>query len=163
MSSSLQLKMETKIGPLFLVASEKGLQVVFWKRQDIPMVDVKTSKGSAAQILLKAELQLQEYLSGTRRKFDLPLDPVGTAFQKSVWKKLVLIPYGEKRAYKEIAAELGSPTASRAVGTANGKNPLCLIIPCHRVVAADGSLGGYSGGLDIKAQLLDLEMGALGR
>src|SRR4030095_12293191 len=100
---------------------------------------------------------LKEYFSGVRHDFDLPLDIQGTAFQKRVWEQLRRIPYGKTASYRDIARMIGKKTAYRAVGNANGKNPLCIIVPCHRVIAADGSLGGYSGGLKIKTQLLKLE------
>jgi methylated-DNA-[protein]-cysteine S-methyltransferase len=108
-------------------------------------------------ILKKAELQLEEYLSGKRKDFDLPLDPSGTKFQKRVWEQLAKIPYGETRSYKDIAKALNQESASRAVGSANGQNPLSIIVPCHRVISSDGSLGGYAGGLGIKETLLNLE------
>jgi len=114
----------------------------------------------ASQYSISGERQLLEYLEGTRKYFDLPLDIRGTEFQKVVWKELVKIPYGETISYKDMAVAIKKSKASRAVGTANGKNPLCIIIPCHRVIASDGSLGGYSGGLSIKMKLLKLEEGA---
>ncbi len=102
----------------------------------------------------EAKKQLDEYFQGRRTAFSLALAPEGTAFQKHVWQALQAIPYGETVSYKTLAARAGAPGAARAVGSANGKNPLCLIIPCHRVIAADGSLGGYSSGLHIKEWLL---------
>lgn len=104
-----------------------------------------------------AAAQLAEYFAGTRTTFDLPLDPRGNDFQKRVWAKLRAIPYGETRSYGELARELGDPNLSRAVGTANGRNPISIIVPCHRVVGSDGSLTGYAGGLDRKRFLLALE------
>jgi O-6-methylguanine DNA methyltransferase len=101
--------------------------------------------------------QLEEYFAGGRRAFDLPLAPRGTEFQRSVWRALLEIPYGTTASYGEIARKLGPDTSPRAVGTANGANPIPIIIPCHRVIGADGSLTGYGGGLDIKARLLALE------
>ena len=154
-----QLKIKTSLGDLYLVASAKGLQSLFWKKSDTAMLsDPKSPEG---RLLNQAHVQVLEYLEGRRKKFDLPLDPQGTDFQKKVWKELQRIPYGKTRSYKELATALGSPQASRAVGTANGKNPLCLVIPCHRVINTDGGLGGYSGGLEIKSQLLQLEQGHL--
>ena len=150
----LQKKIESKIGPLYLVSSEIGLRGVFWNKQSIK---IKTINSIASQNLLVAEKQIKEYLKGLRKSFDLNLDIQGTNFQKIVWAQLMKIPYGDTRSYKDIASSLGKPQASRAVGTANGKNPLCLIIPCHRVIASNGSLGGYSGGLDKKRQLLQIE------
>ena len=104
-----------------------------------------------------AAAQLTEYFSGARREFDLPLDPQGTDFQKSVWKALQDIPYGKTKSYKQIAEAIKNPKACRAVGMANNKNPIWIIIPCHRVIGADGSLTGYGGGLGMKEKLLKLE------
>ena len=101
--------------------------------------------------------ELHEYFSGTRRSFDIPFKVDGTAFQKKVWKALLDIPYGETRSYRQIAETVGCPKAFRAVGGANHANPICIIIPCHRVVNADGKLGGYDGGLDMKKILLEIE------
>jgi methylated-DNA-[protein]-cysteine S-methyltransferase len=105
--------------------------------------------------------QLTQYLNGMRRDFDLPLNPRGTAFQHNVWMILQTIPYGQTRTYRQIAAEVGNPQAARAVGMANNRNPLPILIPCHRVIGADGSLTGYGGGLAIKRALLELERNAL--
>ena len=108
-------------------------------------------------LLDQAASQLREFFAGTRQQFDLPLNPAGTAFQKSVWNALLTIPYGETRSYAQMAQFLEKPTASRAVGSANGKNPIWFIIPCHRVIAASGALSGYAGGIEIKQRLLELE------
>ena len=105
--------------------------------------------------------QLEEYFAGRRRQFDLPLAPAGTPFQQRVWRALLDVPYGETISYGELASRIGQPTASRAVGLANGSNPLPIVIPCHRVIGASGKLTGYGGGLPIKQQLLALERGAL--
>ncbi len=149
-----QRKVDSKIGPLFIVVSAKALLGVFWKDQKIPK---EKPDSLEAKMLDKAEKQLGEYLSGKRKNFDIPFELEGTEFQKRVWAELQKIPYGETRSYKQIAAALKDPNASRAVGTANGKNPISLIIPCHRVINAGGKLGGYAGGLPIKRILLDLE------
>ena len=111
----------------------------------------------ASPLLDAAEAQLREYFAGTRRTFDLPLAPRGTAFQQRVWAALRAIPYGETRTYGELAAAIGSPSASRAVGMANHHNPIPIVIPCHRVIGANGTLTGYTGGLEIKRKLLALE------
>lgn len=103
--------------------------------------------------------QLDEYFAGERRTFDVRLAPNGTDFQRSVWRELTTIPYGETTSYGAMAASLGSPTASRAVGAANGRNPISIIVPCHRVIASTGALTGYAGGLDKKQRLLALERG----
>ncbi len=105
----------------------------------------------------KAYEQILEYLNGTRKKFDLPIQMEGTEFQKKVWDALLTIPYGETRSYKEIAEQIGDVKATRAVGMANNKNPIAIVVPCHRVVGANGTLTGYAGGLDIKKKLLELE------
>ncbi len=108
-------------------------------------------------LLLEAKRQLEEYFAGLRAAFSLPLAPKGTDFQKLVWRELENIPYGETRTYGQIAEAVGNPAASRAVGGANHKNPIAIMIPCHRVIGADGSLTGYAGGLDVKETLLRLE------
>lgn len=108
-------------------------------------------------LMLKAREQLMEYFSGWRKSFDLPIKPEGTDFQKRVWAELVKIPYGETRSYKQVAESMGSPRSSRAIGGASNKNPIMILIPCHRVVGADGSLTGFAAGVEVKKQLLDLE------
>ena len=114
-------------------------------------------------LLAEGKRQVLEYLAGARQVFDLPLAPAGTAFYRSVWKALEAIPYGETRSYRDIAQAVGRPKAVRAVGQANHNNPIPIIIPCHRVVGANGSLTGYGGGLDLKERLLRLEAGAEGK
>lgn len=150
-----QRKINTKIGPLYLLASEKGLAGVLWKEQPGSMTGVFSP--SIKNILKSTEQQLTEYLLGHRQEFDLPLDVEGTEFQKKVWQELSRIPYGKTCSYKDIALLLKDKNASRAVGTANGRNPISIIVPCHRVISSDGTLGGYAGGLNIKTQLLALE------
>ena len=118
--------------------------------------DGKSPKAET-ELLRRAEQQLREYFAGARREFTLPLSPDGTEFQRRVWAALLTVPYGETRSYGEIAAQIGSPKASRAVGAANHRNPISIFIPCHRVVGADGSLTGYGGGLEVKSALLALE------
>lgn len=113
--------------------------------------------GSSSPLLLEAELQLDEYFAGIRRDFELPIKLSGTDFQKKVWSALCTIPYGETRSYGEIAVLSGSPKAARAVGMANNKNPVSIIVPCHRVIGADGNMVGYGGGIDKKVFLLELE------
>ena len=102
---------------------------------------------------------MREFFAGKRQSFDLPLSPLGTAFQKRVWAELQRIPFGQTRSYAQLAEAVGSPGAARAVGRANATNPICLLVPCHRVIGANGSLTGYAGGLDCKRALLDLEAG----
>ena len=156
--NQMQWKMKTQIADLYLVASEHGLRGVFWKQQAVPFA--KNLKGTEARLRILAQTvkELNEYLSGDRKKFNVPLDVVeGTVFQKKVWEQLALIPYGKTVSYQEIAQKLNKPKACRAVGSANGKNPVSIIVPCHRVIAADGKLGGFAGGLDTKSKLLALE------
>jgi len=114
-------------------------------------------KTSTHPIIEETCKQLDEYFAGQRSFFDLPLSPQGTDFQQAVWKELQAIPYGQTVSYSQVAKAIGHPKACRAVGSANGKNPIPILIPCHRVIASDGKLGGYSSGLDIKRQLLELE------
>jgi len=149
----------TPVGELKLVASERGLAAILWKNDDphgsrfLPQ-----TRDEAHPVLIEAERQLREYFAGERRCFTLPLDFVGTEFQKKVWNALVAIPFGETRNYSEIARQIGHPQAVRAVGAANGRNPLSIVAPCHRVIGANGKLTGFAGGLEVKAFLLDLEM-----
>ncbi|HYX36146.1 MAG TPA: methylated-DNA--[protein]-cysteine S-methyltransferase [Oligoflexus sp.] len=154
--SYFQLKITSKLGPLFLVASEEGLCGVHWEEQPSPFLKDHTMV-PAAQHLLEAAEQIEAYLNGERKLFDVTLAPQGTAFQREVWNELRQIPYGQTISYQELAIRVKRPKACRAVGSANGKNPLTLIIPCHRVIASNASLGGYSGGLDRKSWLLSLE------
>lgn len=116
-----------------------------------------SAANDASPVLDAAETQLREYFAGERQSFDLPLAPAGTPFQRAVWDALCAIPYGETRTYAQIAAAIGSPKACRAVGMANNRNPIAILIPCHRVIGASGSLTGYAGGLDVKQALLALE------
>ncbi|MEA4815920.1 MAG: methylated-DNA--[protein]-cysteine S-methyltransferase [Lachnospiraceae bacterium] len=109
------------------------------------------------EIIKKTSAQLNEYFEGKRKSFDLPLSPNGTPFEKKVWNALLEIPYGKTKSYKEIAQKIGNPKACRAVGNANGKNHIAIIIPCHRVIASNGGLGGYSSGLEYKKALLEIE------
>jgi O-6-methylguanine DNA methyltransferase len=111
----------------------------------------------AVKLAQRAVRELQEYAEGRRKKFTVPLDLVGTPFQQKVWQALCEIPYGETRSYQQIARRVGNPKASRAVGMANHYNPVAIVVPCHRVIASDGSLGGYAGGLEMKRQMLRLE------
>jgi len=115
-------------------------------------------KKKANALTDKAAEQLEEYFAGKRDRFDVPLNPHGTEFQCSVWKALQDIPYGETRSYKEIAQEIANPNACRAVGLANNKNPIWIMIPCHRVIGSNGTLTGYGGGLEMKQRLLELEL-----
>lgn len=150
--------MPSPVGELTLIGSETGLVAVLWENDDPTRVRLADVQDEADHpVLTRTAAQLAEYFAGERRSFDLPLDFRGTDFQKSVWAQLLAIPFGETRSYGEIARNLGNPTASRAVGAANGRNPISIIAPCHRVVGASGSLTGFAGGLETKAFLLKLE------
>jgi len=146
---------ESPVGKLKLVASSNALVAVLWERERPDRVKLVALKLDTQQpILLEAERQLREYFSGTRTEFDLPLELNGSEFQKKVWRALREIPFGQTRSYLYLAKIVGSAKAVRAVGAANGKNPLSIVVPCHRVVGANGSLTGFAGGLDVKAKLL---------
>ncbi|MEO1060003.1 MAG: methylated-DNA--[protein]-cysteine S-methyltransferase [Actinomycetota bacterium] len=148
------------VGELRLVASDVGLRAVLWPDEDDDRVSFDDDLVPHDHPILDAAAQqLGEYFAGERTEFDLPLDPHGTEFQVAAWKALAEIPYGETATYGEQAERIGRPTAVRAVGAANGRNPLSIVLPCHRVVGADGSLTGFAGGLDAKRTLLDLERG----
>ena len=153
--------MDSPVGPLRLLATDKGLAGIWLERgrqgRTRPRCDVEDARHP---VLLEAERQLREYFAGRRRAFDLKLDLAGTPFQRSVWKALLTIPFGQTRTYGEIAKQVGRPSASRAVGAANGQNPVAIVAPCHRVIGSTGALTGFGGGLDVKASLLRLE-GAL--
>lgn len=154
---SVQFILPSPVGDLFLVASVNGLQGLYLEKQDIRTLPSLDSDHEAASVLRKTVSQLNDYFAKDLQNFDVPLDLKGTEFQKKVWAELIRIPFGKTASYKQIAERIGNPAATRAVGAANGKNPVCIIVPCHRVVAADGSIGGYSGGLTFKRSLLDLE------
>lgn len=153
----VQWKMSSKVGPLFLTASAKGLAGVHWKKQPCRLISRLDTKKPEDRVLRHAARELGSYFLGRLKKFTVPLDPAGTSFQKRVWRALRRIPHGRTCSYSDIARRIRNPKAVRAVGSANGQNPLCVIVPCHRVIAADGSIGGYSGGLEIKRRLLALE------
>jgi methylated-DNA-[protein]-cysteine S-methyltransferase len=155
-------EMESPVGKLKLVASAKALVAVLWDAEAPNRVKLDPmNRDLRHPVLLEVERQLSEYFAGKRMSFDLPLEADGTAFQKKVWQALREIPFGRTKSYLDLAKTVGSPKASRAVGAANGKNPLSIIVPCHRVVGADGALTGFSGGLERKAALLALEAGAI--
>ena len=151
-------RLETPLGPLTLVGSDLGLRAILWADDDPARVGLAgTLPAASIDVLDDAADQLAEYFAGIRRTFDLPLDLRGTAFQLAAWNALAEIPYGETRTYAEQAARIERPAAVRAVGAANGRNPLSIVLPCHRVVGSDGALRGFAGGLDAKAALLALE------
>jgi methylated-DNA-[protein]-cysteine S-methyltransferase len=149
---------KSPVGTLKLIATDKGLAAILWENDNpnrvrlTPLVENKTHP-----VLVATERELTEYFEGRRTSFSVNLDPVGTEFQNKVWRALSEIPFGETRSYGEIAKRIGSAKAVRAVGSANGKNPISIIVPCHRVIGASGQLTGFAGGLGIKKQLLTLE------
>ncbi|MEO5916381.1 MAG: methylated-DNA--[protein]-cysteine S-methyltransferase [Luteolibacter sp.] len=150
--------MKSPVGELKLVANDKGLAAILWENDDPGRVQLDTLMEVAShRVLLKTERQLGEYFAGSRRKFSVNLDFSGTEFQKKVWNALLTIPYGETRSYAEIAGQIDNPKAVRAVGAANGKNPISIIAPCHRVIGSNGKLTGFAGGLDAKSCLLKIE------
>ena len=149
---------DSPVGKLKLVASEKGLVAILWENDNprrVILGDLR--KVDHQPILVEAELQLKEYFEGKRQGFSIPLDMRGTPFQKNVWEALLAIPFGETRSYGQLAKQLGKPTAMRAVGAANGRNPLSIVVPCHRVIGSSGQLTGFAGGLEAKEHLLKIE------
>jgi methylated-DNA-[protein]-cysteine S-methyltransferase len=149
---------DSPVGRLTLVASDHGLAAILWEKDNprrVPLGEVVES--DSHPVLLETARQLQEYFAGARREFTLPLDFRGTEFQRRVWSALLTIPFGQTRSYAQIAQQIGCPAAVRAVGAANGRNPLSIIAPCHRVVGSNGQLTGFAGGLEVKAKLLSLE------
>jgi methylated-DNA-[protein]-cysteine S-methyltransferase len=149
---------DSPIGKLKLVASPEGLVAILWDDDSprrVRLTDLVESHSD--RIILRTETELEEYFAGTREVFTVPLDMRGTPFQKQVWTALRNIPFGETRTYGQLAKQLGNPAATRAVGAANGRNPIAVIVPCHRVIGFSGKLTGFAGGLDAKAHLLNLE------
>ena len=155
----LHRRIESPAGPLVIAADDTGLRHIEFYQNRHP-ADRDDWRGGDNDVLQAAEAQLHEYFAGTRTCFDLPLAPQGTDFQLQVWHELARIPYGETISYALLAQRVGNPSASRAVGAANGRNPLPIVLPCHRVIGADGALTGFGGGLPMKEFLLKLE-GAL--
>ena len=150
--------MISPVGDLTLVASDSGLTAILWPNDDPNRVRIgETIQDDDHPILTEAEQQLTAYFAGTLQTFTVPLDFVGTDFQKQVWAALLTIPHGETRSYADIARQIGRPTATRAVGAANGRNPISIIAPCHRVIGTNGKLTGFAGGLAAKELLLTLE------
>ncbi len=152
-------RMESPIGPLVIGVSDDGLALIEWDRGDFPESRLaKTAHWEESEErTAQARRELREYFSGKRRIFDVKLDLRGTEFQKKCWRALLKIPYGQTRTYAQIAKAVGCPRGFRAVGMANHDNPVPIIVPCHRVLASDGTLGGYGGGLEVKRKLLELE------
>jgi methylated-DNA-[protein]-cysteine S-methyltransferase len=150
--------MTSPLGSLRLVAGAHGLRAVLWPQDDGRRVRLEPCvEDTGNAVLAETERQLRDYFDGRLRQFSLPLDFRGTDFQQQVWYALLTIPYGETRSYAQIAQQLGRPDACRAVGAANGRNPVSIIAPCHRVVGSTGKLTGFAGGLAAKAWLLELE------
>jgi methylated-DNA-[protein]-cysteine S-methyltransferase len=146
------------VGTIKLFATDGALIAIIWESEKPQQPDLDTAKLDPSHpILREAERQLNEYFAGARTEFDLPLEPRGSEFQTRVWCALREIPFGETRSYLDLAQMIGAPKACRAVGAANGKNPLPIVIPCHRVIGKDGTLTGFGGGLENKATLLALE------
>lgn len=145
------------VGPLTLISDEGALIGCYFANHEPP--EAKTAKRARDVVLDQARKELDEFFAERRTKFTVPVAPRGTEFQRKVWKALQSIPHGRTVSYGHIAQNIGAPAAVRAVGAANGRNPICIIIPCHRVIGADGSLTGFGGGLNRKRFLLGLERG----
>lgn len=169
METLLCTTVESPVGPLFLAASRHGLVALEFDRRlagqrtirpnprDLRL-ERKSVQFEESELALRAYVgELQQYFAGRRRQFDFPLDLRGTDFQLACWQALLAIPYGETRSYGDIARAVGRPQGFRAVGMANNRNPAAIVVPCHRVIASDGTLCGYGGGLEIKRNLLELE------
>ena len=152
-----QIEIPSPVGRLLLASSGDALCLIEFERPRHPLRRSGDWKEGEDDVLRETRRQLDEYFDGRRRSFDLPLAPRGTAFQQQVWLALREIPYGETISYAQLARRLDMPTATRAVGAANGRNPLPIVVPCHRVIGADGSLTGFGGGLPTKRFLLELE------
>ena len=152
--------METPIGKLTIAADEQGIALIGWEKTEVEKISKKLKLPlveATTPLLDQCVKQLSEYFEGTRQSFSLPLHLTGTEFQLKVWDELQRIPYGTTISYGELAKRAGNPKGSRAVAQANHNNPVCIVVPCHRVINADGSLGGYAPGPALKQQLLDLE------
>ncbi|WP_395746014.1 methylated-DNA--[protein]-cysteine S-methyltransferase [Prosthecobacter sp.] len=150
--------MPSPVGRLTLVANDRGLAAVLWEDDDpkrVRLGDLQENK--THPVLVETERQLRDYFEGRLEKFSLKLDFTGTEFQKQVWAALLTIPFGETRSYAQVAEQIGNPAAVRAVGAANGRNPISIIAPCHRVIGSNGKLTGFAGGMEAKAFLLKLE------
>ena len=153
---------DSPVGKLKLIANDKGLVAILWENDKPSRVRLgEMVEDQEHPILAETEHQLGDYFAGKRKTFSVPLEMRGTVFQKSVWNALRAIPFGETRSYGQLARQLGNPTATRAVGAANGRNPISILVPCHRVIGSSGKLTGFAGGLKTKARLLDLEQPAM--
>ena len=151
----------TRLGAVYATFTPEAITGLYFDGgRHAPAISADWNEDAAAPALAACARQLEEYFAGTRRAFDLPLAPQGTAFQMRVWREISHIPFGKTLTYAQLAARIGAPDAVRAVGAATGRNPLSILVPCHRVVGSDGSLTGYAGGIERKLRLLELE-GAL--
>lgn len=151
--------MESPVGRLRLVATEERLVAILWEHERAGRVVLDDAlEDERHPLLVEAERQLREYFDGERQGFSIPLELRGTPFQRKVWQALLAIPFGGTRTYGQLAEQVGKPRAVRAVGSASGRNPLSIVVPCHRLVGANGKLTGYAGGLEAKARLLALEV-----
>jgi len=158
-----QAFVDTKIGSLGIAEEGEFLTHLFFQQEKVRQD--KAPEGAVEKwtpFLRGVAKEIKEYLNGRRQKFDIPLKLYGTDFQRAVWNALLTIPYGETRSYRDIAEQIGNPKSCRAVGMANHRNPIAIIVPCHRVIGADGSLTGFGGGLELKQQLLELEQANAG-
>lgn len=158
--TTIHARIDSPIGSLRIAANDDGVCRIEFPKPTHPMPTDADWREGRHPLIDRTQRQLDEYFAGTRRSFDLPLAPRGTDFQRNVWTELSRIPYGETISYAVLAQRIGKPSAMRAVGAANGRNPLPIVVPCHRVIGADGSLTGFGGGLPTKQFLLRLE-GAL--
>ena len=145
---------EMAIGKVGIGEDDGGITHIIFSTEDSPSENYELKE---TPLIREAHKQLEEYFQGIRKEFDLPLNQTGTPFMQKVWKALYEIPYGETKSYKDVAIAVGNPKACRAVGMANNRNPISIVVPCHRVIGTSGSLVGYGGGLDIKTFLLNLE------
>jgi methylated-DNA-[protein]-cysteine S-methyltransferase len=154
-SKTLAFKtMQSPVGKLKLVASDSGLVAILWENDKPHRVRLcELVANDHHPVLIKTERQLAEYFAGIRKTFSVALDMRGTHFQQDVWEALLAIPFGETRSYGQLAKQLGNPNATRAVGAANGRNPISIIVPCHRVIGSSGKLTGFAGGPEVKAQI----------
>jgi len=158
MSLAYITTLASPVGNLPLIANENALIAVLWENDSSARVKFSQNLiGKETDILTETKRQLDAYFEGKRKIFNLPLSPEGTEFQLLIWKELQAIPFSQTRTYSQLAKQINQPTACRAVGAANGKNPISIIIPCHRVIGTNGKLTGFAGGLEIKLQLLKLE------
>jgi methylated-DNA-[protein]-cysteine S-methyltransferase len=152
-----QKQIVTAVGRLYLVVSDSTLLGIHWSEQPVAIISEAFKSSPKSRLLANTIKQLDQYFQGSRIAFDIPIELRGTVLQQKVWRWLQRIPYGKTQSYKEVAIGIGSPKAARAVGTAIGRNPISIIVPCHRVISSSGALQGYAGGLKAKSLLLEIE------